>query len=108
MDKREKIIELIRYYAEGSQANFCRMTGLGTTTVSRIVTGNIKPTDKHLLKIASAIPDARPFLEGEISLPKKNSVVEQLAEKEAEIVRLREEIALKNRVIEALLAKGGF
>ena len=108
MDKREKIIELIRYYADGSQANFCRMTGLGTTTVSRIVTGNIKASDKHLLKIAAAIPEARPFLEGEISLPKRNTIVEQLAEKEEEIERLREEIALKNRVIEALLAKGGF
>lgn len=108
MDKRERLAELVNYYADGSQVAFCRKTGLGKSGLSRMLSGQMQITDKQIIKIASAIPDAKAFLEGQSDLPKRKTVMEQLAEKDAEIERLNNEIAIKNRVINALLSKGGF
>ena len=108
MDKRERLVELINFYAGGSQASFCRKTGMEKSSLSRMVSGQMPITEKQVLKIAAAIPEARVFLEGKADLPRKKTMIDTLEEKNAEIARLREEIEIKNRVINALLSKAGF
>ena len=54
------------------------------------------------------IPEAKAFLEGKADLPRKKTMIDTLEEKNAEIARLKEEIEIKNRVINALLSKAGF
>ena len=107
-NKRDILVEMINYFSDGSQVGFCRKTGLDPTTVSRIVNGKMPLTDKTAIKIIAAIPEARAYLAGEASVPKEKTIVEVVAERDAEIARLREEIAIKNRTIDALLSKLGF
>ncbi len=108
MDKREKLVELINFYAGGSQASFCRKTGMEKSALSRMVTGQMPVTEKQVLKIAAALPEAKAFLEGRADLPRQKTMLDALDEKDAEIARLREEVAIKNRMIDALLSKAGF
>ena len=107
MERREKLIELINYYADGSQAEFCRKTGLEKTSLSRMVSGKMAVTDRQVAKIRAALPDAGPFLDVKTDLPRPKSVTERLADMAAEIDALKKEVAIKNRVIEALLDKCG-
>lgn len=108
MDKRERLVELINFYADGSQAAFCRKTGMEKTAISRMVSGQLPVSDKQIAKISAMIPEARAYLEGQTELPRPKTVVELLAEREAEVAELKREIAIKNRTIDALLSKAGF
>lgn len=108
MENKEKLVELIRYYAGGSQAGFSRMTGLSTTSISRMVSGKMPVTEKKLIQIGEVIPEARQFLVGKADLPREKTMLEQIAERDARIEELKNELALKDRVIQALLARSGF
>ena len=108
MDKREILSQLIDYYADGNQSDFCRKTGIDKSCLSRMLSGKANVTDRQMYKVMAAIPEARAFIEGRSSLPKPKSATEIIRDLEAEVEALKKDIAIKNRTIDALLSKQGF
>lgn len=107
MELKEKLAEVVRFYAAGSQRELCRATGITPTALNKMLAGTQKVSPRYISLIGDVFPDARAYLEGRMELPRTSTVQEAMAEKDAEIARLRAEIALKNRVIEALLDRTG-
>lgn len=105
MEESQKLRDVILHYARGNQRTFSRSTGIDPSTINRILTGKQKLNYSVLRKIGDVYPDAMAYLEGRVSMPKTKTIVEELDEKDRLILELREEIAIKNRVINALLEK---
>ena len=107
MEESQKLRDVILHYARGNQRNFSRATGVDPSTINRILTGKQKLNYAVMRKIGDVYPDALAYLEGRVSIPKTKTVVEELDERDQLIADLKEEIAIKNRVIKALLEKLG-
>lgn len=107
MEKKDKLKEVVDFYAGGNQRDFCRATGITAPALCRILSGQMKLTPKYVLKIRSVYPTAADYLDGIASLPKAKTELEIIAELQAEVSNLKRDLELKNRIIDAMLAKIG-
>ncbi len=107
MEKRERLKEVVEFYAGGNQSDFCKAVGITTPAMSRLLSGQMKLTQKYILKIRAVYPTAADYLDGIASLPKAKSEMEIIAELKEEVLGLKRDIELKNRIIDAMLTKMG-
>ena len=107
MAENQKLMDVIRFYANGNQREFSRVTGINPPALSRLVGGQMKLTTKYIEKIRAAYPVAADYLDGVCGLPKVKTEIEIIEELKSTIAELKKDIELKNRMIDSLLKKMG-
>lgn len=105
MEMKDKLADVVRRFAGGSQREFCRATGISPSSMSRMIGGQIQVSPKVVAKIRKAYPVAADYLDGLIGLPRAKTDAETVEELRLELAALKAELDRKNRIIDAMLDK---
>lgn len=113
MTPAEKIDLIVKELEGGNQAAFAKKVGLAESTVSRVKSGNMRLTEKVIMKVISTYPlVSADWLRGKSDYPGdistqvvREKLMAVIADKDVTIARLAAEIERQGRIIDTMIDK---